>query len=289
MYKFSFGTGIGDMIIIRGLFDTFIKNGEKVFCSPNIKPVLDLRYENPESAKQYISFVYDFMKLIFNNPLFVITEENYPIAYNVELIKSKISFPKFIDLRDCLIDKTYEWSETDYIVLHTRVRLGLKNDEIKEDVINTARNVLDYINKNYKGKIVIMGERETDNMPGWDNLIIFSLYDIFKEQISPDKIIDLTIPKIGFIVPDLNNIRKDCLVMSKAFTNLVFGFGGDMFLAGSVGNLITYIPEKSNIEWAENDEICEYLFSSINTAGKVVRADNYNKLYQIIKEVIEND
>ena len=107
--------------------------------------------------------------------------------------------------------------------------------------------------------------------------------------MSPDKIIDLTIPKIGFIVPDLNNIRKDCLVMSKAFTNLVFGFGGDMFLAGSVGNLITYIPEKSNIEWAENDEICEYLFSSINTAGKVVRADNYNKLYQIIKEVIEND
>ena len=274
--KYSTSTGIGDIINYRGIFDTFIKQGDLVFWSPSPEIITRSSLIDKEL---YTSFVYDFITLVTDHPSFNITSEIYQTAHQLEMLKLGFVL-QWLDLRYCLTDKNFGLSESDYIVIQTKIKFD------NMPIINTMQalsETLDCIIKNYKGKIVILGERifETKSIP---NALDDSMYEILINIIPSEKVIDLTVPKLGFTVPSISKIKEDCSIMSNARANLVFGIGGGLALSASVGNLIAYIPEVASGQF--NEAFNFGYFKSPELIGRLCRIYNINELKQELEKQI---
>ena len=89
---------------------------------------------------------------------------------------------------------------------------------------------------------------------------IYGIYEQIISNISNDRIVDLTVPALGIIVPNLEQIQQDCLIMKEAKCVITLGIGGNLLLSLSVANTIGFRNESSGVFTTVVDKITNPLF-----------------------------
>lgn len=250
---YSIFCGIGDILVSRSMLD-YYKSNESLKISPYLKLIESLK---PEKAKEHISFIFDFMNLIFKTEHgYIVTEEQFPACSVIDLCTQGYK-PFFLKVNKFLEDVNAPVFEN-YICIHTKTR----SLSIRE--IENIKNILEFIN-NFNCNIVVLGEREIEKAIEYQNITVKSIYDIIISSCK--NIIDLTVPKLGNTPPDINKLKTDCTIMSKAIVNINFGIGGSTCLACSCGNSIVYLPSDRQREFEflnniifKNTENCERVY-----------------------------
>ena len=241
--------GIGDCIIAKFQLLDFVNAGNICNISPSFQIIK--KYKN--NPYEYFKFILSFMKLIFVEEGFNVTDTQFPLYDMIDL--KKFGEPWAINLRNQLCDSNYllpnELKNDKYIILHTKVR---NYDEAIIDRNKLLSHIKLFAN-NHGYKIVAIGERKIgknrEYMTRDNRRYIFSIYDKIK-NIFGGNFLDYTIEELGHTVPSLKNIINDCSLMSKAEFNICFGGGGQMLLSSSVGKIVYLADENIYKEFAEN-------------------------------------
>jgi len=242
--------GIGDAIFIAAALNKVKDNYDIIY----INPKWELAQEYKNNGKEYCEFYLQILKLLFNDPKFVIDDKskNFEYITTYTLFNGMLSpvLPRFYDV---LKPEKINTIEDDYICVTTKVRqldVALYN-KIKNDFIS----VLSKISKKYK--LVLIGERIVEMNNEYNIFGNKYIYSIYNDVVKIDNVIDLTIPKLGITVPNLEHLKQDCSIMNDAKCVITLGCGGNFVLASSVANkLIAYKKDQYNfVELAfENNE-----------------------------------
>lgn len=226
--------GIGDCIVIRSQLLPLINSGTKISISPNEFIINKYR---PLDKIQYMTFIYDFMKSLYpEHNCNVTKEQSYAHFSSLNLFGMGYP-PKILNLQSILCPFERNINEK-YITISTKVRCLDKN---KFNI--HCKNIFNQIN-NSSYKVVILGEKYLINsieykIHGANK--IYSIYNEIISSINKNKIIDMTINEIE--LPDITAIKKDCSIMKYAEKNMIFGIGGNLALAMSVGNTECFIQD----------------------------------------------
>jgi hypothetical protein len=248
--KISLPIGIGDLLHIYSQLSSvksLYSNIELAFYEPFFK---DFRIDTPE----YRGFLNELGQLLFSKPPFTLVKfDNQPFR-NCESIANLDRIlcvrPRLAYLLAERLDNQFG----DYITVSTKIR-QLPYDsylEIKDQLFNILKDL------SQKYKIMILGEKEVEYNPEYHYLTNKSVYSIYQDYITllpADRIIDLTVPKLGITAPDLNHIKYDCSLMANAKYNITLGIGGNFSLAVSIGNVIGYR--------LDDDHIANFLYSDV--------------------------
>lgn len=236
-YKILINCGIGDCIIYKSQFIKILQNHPdmKVFISPNetVINMLDKSW-----IDKYRTFIYDFCRLIYTEPNYVITNDQTFESINpIKLFQKTGVAPYFIDLSDKLLDHNFKNDYGDYVIIHTKVK------GFTPEFFNAIKpHFIDFIKNNINCKIILMGEKQKIFINNEISLPQFT-FNLYNDLISalPGRIIDLTIS--DYTVPNMNALLNDMNIMSKAKTNIMLGWPGSLHIATSVGivsNLIDF-------------------------------------------------
>ncbi len=209
-------SGIGDLIIFLSWIHQTISSQTPVyidFDKNNIK-------EWKENSEEYYSFLVNLANFLIPSNNIVVKEgldgkkisigeifAYYPAYY--------IHF-KFMDLRS----KTN--IEGGKVVINTKVR-GLGRHQY-----NLIKNKFYQILNNSDKQFIIMGEREIEYGKEYKlhgENAIYSIYNDIIANLPKERIIDLTIPKLGITLPSLDNIKSDINIIAK-HKSLCFGSSG---------------------------------------------------------------
>jgi hypothetical protein len=211
-------SGIGDVIIfLSWLYQTI---GSKI-------PVyIDFNKDNintwKESPDEYYNFLIDFAQYILPSDNFIIQRGLIGNKVSVEEIFAYypayfIDF-KFMDLRH----KVTAPMDLNKITINTKVR-GLNRNGYNV----VKKKFFDILNESEK-EFVILGEREIEYGKEYKlhgENAIYSIYNDIIENLPKDKITDLTIPKLGITLPNLDTIKNDINIISK-HKSICFGSSG---------------------------------------------------------------
>lgn len=238
--KAKINLGLGDIIYTKALLDRTHDNYNKIYLSPN-KTILNT-YRDGDIV--FYNFCKNFMKLIFDNSIYTITDDqSYPqmMPHQYKEYKTEPIKPSLVTY---LCDSQYVLPngllEDNYIVITTKVRaldISLYEQLVKSGFWNNVKLLSN------KYKLVVIGEREIGENKEYKNISrsVYSVYDDIVKHIGKDNIIDLTIPELGKTSPSIDNIKVDCSIMNKASYVITIGIGGNFVLSTSVAkNTICY-------------------------------------------------
>lgn len=234
--------GLGDNIIARIIFDTVKHQYNEIRISHD-QSVIN-HYKRGDA--KYIQFLNDIGNLLFTEPPYFLDHNKYPPIHTLNTIKnfSPIAKP---NLQHLLCKGTPLEINEEYIVITTKIRMIPKNQFLPLSIklwkaLNTLSN---------KYKIVIMGEKELNESAAYigdlsENLV-YSIYEQIIANVPEDCIIDLTVPSLGLIAPQLNKIQQDGLIMKNAKFVIALGNGGNLWHAVATGNkIIAYRDDPDN-------------------------------------------
>lgn len=237
--------GIGDILSIRIFFDSIASQFDqiKICLNPQIIQV----YRNDP---RYVQFITEWAKLIYNSPPYIFDNGPYT-PFGIERFHNMLDQYKMIPRKPNLDyvlckGKTLDLSEP-YIVITTKVR-GVDKTSFYLKSIDLWKVIKRLSDKH---KIVIIGEREVEKQFEYihNSSVIYGIYDQIISNVPMDRVLDLTIPALGITVPDINNIKQDCLIMKNAKFVIVMGIGGNFNLSICVANTIGY---RENLDFHTN-------------------------------------
>lgn len=222
--------GIGDLIYLRAALDTIKHNHQQI----DIYLATGL-IGWAQRNQDYADFVHQFANLIFSEPPYRIVETGPEFKSMMEvysdhrLVQPKPDLPILCDGQSLKMEP--------YIVMTT------KNRYIARSHINWSQ-LWQTINK-LPYKIVVLGEREVELNHEYRNdnrngETVYSIYHDIITNVSPDKLVDKTIPALGITSPNLAQLRQDCLIMRDAVSTITFGIGGNFTMANAVGRTVGY-------------------------------------------------
>lgn len=253
-YDFEFNQiGLGDIIIhISYLSD---------FFNPDSDITVNLSKETLNVHMTYPNEYLDFSeKLIeFLSPPNIKFDRNLKgKALDIATFFQIYSFNgkrfKFIDLREKIGSK----EDNSAIILNTKAQLLDRG--IFNNIKNPFFNLLNMSNK----KFIIVGEREVEYgklyNPAHSKNITYSIYPDIIQNIDADKIIDLSLPKLGVTAPNWDKLLND-LHTIKNHNVIQFGCGGSLYLYECITNVITYnVPQSATPRFVDPD--CKIYFDN---------------------------
>jgi hypothetical protein len=227
--------GIGDLITYRGLLDNLLPFYEVINVNLCMT-ILDVY--KPDNKNENTIFLQNIANLVFNN-------EKYKVGlvYNIEHIPPDI-FAKHHNLQYKIPNLRNELCNDDkiidgeYIVLATKARFI--DRELFLSRKETFCSVLNDLSKKYK--VVLVGEKIVEMNKEYQHHgshYIFSIYNDIIDSLK-NNIINLTVPALGITIPNIENLKKDCSIMSHAKKVITFGVGGNFSIAQTVSNAIAY-------------------------------------------------
>jgi hypothetical protein len=235
IYRANIASYFGDLIIYKTCLDQVKNNFDQIFITYNKFHIKLLKNDSPE----YWKFLDDIGKLFFTEPPFILNKGEFPYRHHRDIIRDLQINPVKPDLKHLLCKGQSLNVDEEYIVITTKVRYFPRNNF---NVLSKEFfNVLSYLSQKYK--IVVMGERVVERNIDYANHGIDQIYSIYDEiiaNISPGRLIDLTIPALGLTSPQLNNIQQDCFIMNAAKCVITLGIGGNLFMALAVANTIAF-------------------------------------------------
>jgi hypothetical protein len=137
------------------------------------------------------------------------------------------------------------------VVLLTKVRGCDYNNynQIKDNFYK----VINEGNKN----IILLGEKEVEASPEYlilTNQVVYSIYGDILNNINKDKIIDLTIDKLGITSPNIDKlIHYDDII--KKHNVISFGSSGIVSLCSIFTNVLSYVNSESFNKFLDSNEI----------------------------------
>lgn len=268
----SIPIGIGDLIHISAQLESVQHKYDKIEIA--FQP--ELFVNRDENYKQ---FVIEFCNKIFVGDKFKFVEHKNGMKFrNPSLLYSQEwIIPKKPCLKNLLckpIDNIYG----NYICVSTKVR-QLSHSfylEIRDKYFEILNKFTD------KFQIMILGEREieyNEEYQYYTNEHIYSLYSDYIKYLPADKIIDLTIPKLGITTPDLDKIMFDCALMAHAKYNFLIGIGGNFCLSLAVGNSVGYR--------IDDDHVADLLYSDENIYSDAYITKNKEKFFSKMEELYQ--
>jgi len=269
-YNVRIPIGIGDLIYIRGLLDL----AKDRFGRINISPNLNLLNERA----QYEPFLMELMEMLFKPPFYNITrDQSYPFKSIVDMWKQLKLKPRRPNMAQILCEGELPKNlrSGKYIVINTKVRAFNKNAyrAISPRLIQILRSVSKY-------KIVLLGEREIEFTGEYRHIGHKNIYCIYNDLIahlSPNKIVDLTIPKLGISPPNMKKFKSDCNIMRHAHKVIQIGGGGSFCVSSTLSNLICIISYSSLPFFAEVFRHNEY--------KNVLVVNNSRQFLEAIREI----
>jgi hypothetical protein len=236
--KISCPLGLGDIIMIHNI----LENEKHRFNRIHINPRWDIINACKNGSVEYKNFFTTLMSMLFTDSKYVLDDgEAYEYTGPFILANTyNVTRPKLKEIfnygKSCL--------DYEYIVVCTKVRaLGFNEwAAVKTEFINILRRASKIC------KIVIVGEREIEMNSEYvalpDALKPYSIYNDLLGLLPDVEFVDMTVPKLGIIVPDIENIKRDCSVMSGSKATFVFGIGGIFWLAAGASSRMIALCSK---------------------------------------------
>lgn len=222
--KLKTPSGIGDCIVIKSQLRQLIQVNSQIFISPDLGIINKYR---PADQKEYEHFIIQLLKTIYPEPnCHVTNEQSYPYFTSLKLY-GKGYAPRVINLKNQLTTGLQQITKP-YIVLHTKVR-----DFIKSEFNKRAPHVFKQLNLS-GFNIVLLGEKTTIKSKEYQIHGDQKIYSIYEDAIhNLNNVIDMAQDHIA--LPNMKSIINDCSIMRYAKSNIVFGIGGNLAMAMSVG------------------------------------------------------
>lgn len=257
--EMSINAGIGDNLMVRVFFDSIKHNYDQIVISHN-KQIIDYW---KDSDPRYFHFLNELGNMLFTSPPYVFAHKQFT-AMNLHDGENSVKRLNLIAQKpnlDYILCKGNSLNlKEEYIVITTKIR-GIERRDFFSLSIHLWK-VLREISKKYK--IVILGERTVETNKEYKNnpTIIYGIYEQIIANLSQDRIVDLTVPALGITVPDINQIKQDCLIMKEAKFVITLAVGGNLWLAISVANTIGYRADNGAVNNYINDLINNPKFPS---------------------------
>lgn len=232
--EYAICIGLGDNLVIRVYFDSIKHNYDQIRISHNKNVISSCR----NGDVKYKQFLDELGTLLFSEPPYIFDHGNYPEIQRVDTIMNLANKPRKPNLDHLLCKGESLNLDEEYIVITTKIRCLPRStyNSISSQFWQTMRNLAT------RYKIVVMGERVVEVSPEYTGQqdTIFGIYDDVIQNVPKDRLIDLTVPALGIVSPDLSKIQQDCLIMKEAKVVITLAIGGNFFLALSVANTICY-------------------------------------------------
>lgn len=225
--------GLGDNIIARMIFDT-VKHQYSAIRISHDQNIFNI-YKNGDTG--YAKFLDDIGNLLFTEAPYIFDKTLHQSIHTLNTIRefSPIAKP---NLQHILCKGIPLDINEEYIIITTKIRMIPRNKFLPLSISlwQTIRQL------STKYKIVIMGEKELNESAQYyrdlPQNLVYSIYDQIVSNLPSDRIIDLTIPSLGLIAPELIKIQQDGMIMKNAKTIITFGDGGNLWHAIATGNKI---------------------------------------------------
>jgi hypothetical protein len=242
IFETTINIGIGDLIYTHAILETGKNKYDQMCINLNYKIIDNYR----GGSTEYKVFSKRLSRLIFNDPVYCMdTDTNYPVRREAALLACGFTFrkpnlPQLCNPKSSGFDKNC-------IVVMCKIRDYPKS--ACDEIINPLIQKLNTFN----GKIVILGEREIEmnveyTMLG--NARIYNIYNNWIAGLSNEKIIDITVPKLGLTPPNLEKLMADCAIIRDCRGVILIGIGGGSCLATAVSNRIVGISQGTSIDCA---------------------------------------
>ena len=282
IYKVTINMGIGDMIHARGILDAQKQNFKNVYISPNMNSYTTARQPKPE----HIQFTQKLFEYLFKDPYYIIHPPNSPFPQRSEFLFHSLDNLPLI--KPELSDELCEGKRLNigkYIVISTRVR-DIPRKEYNELIKPRFLEILKLLSDEYK--IVLIGERHLVKYLEHDILLnrdtMFLLYDDIINNISDDKIIDLTFDNVDELHDDhFTRLKQECLYMRNAVWNITFGIGGSFCMATAVGNVVGYCSSHTVL----GGNTISQLYDN-NKYQNIKISTNLNVFFENLMNIVEN-
>jgi len=265
--------GIGDIIIFLSYLSEFYKN-DVIYYDFNIN---NIKIHRTKEFEEYYNFIKNFSKYVLDkancNTFLLETLHNGYTLITIDDIRNHYKTNN-IEFQYISINKSNNISNNT-VVLLTKVR-GChyeKYNEIKNDFYKTINNG----NKN----IILLGEKEIELNPEYlllTDQVVYSIYNDILHNVDNNKIIDLTIDKLGITSPSLKKLIDDISIIEN---NKVISFGssGIVSLCSLFTDVLSYINAYNN----ETLELFNQFLDPHNKELKHNNEDFINNLKLILK------
>ena len=229
-------TGLGDLFLISAVLNNIKNDYDIIRINPQWWFIKDYKKYTNEQSQLFKDVFSNIIKLLLNDEKFIIGghNKNEPVKGFEDLCKDWV-VPVLPRFSDKLCNNNYDLNlDSEYIVITTKIReLGCNFNYIKIDLLNT----LNLLSKKYK--IVILGDCE--QYLGQD-----CIYDDIVKNLKHN-IIDFTIPYSKMLIPDIEQIKKDCTIMNRSKCVITLGCGGNFCMSLSVSNrMISFKNDRYN-------------------------------------------
>lgn len=247
-YNFEFNQiGLGDIIIHISYLSDFFNSDADITVNLS-RETLNAYVTYPD---EYLDFSEKLIK--FLSPPNIKFDRNIKgksldITTFFKIYKYNGKKFKFIDLREKIGSK----EDNSAIIINTKVQLLNKvhYNSIKDSFFKL-------LNSSIK-KFIIVGEKEVEYgkmyNPTWSKDITYSIYQDIIDNIDTNKIIDLSLPKLGITAPNWEKLLSDLHII-KNHNVIQFGCGGSIYLYECITNVITYnFPQSTTPIFVDPDK-----------------------------------
>jgi hypothetical protein len=229
-------SGIGDTIIFLSYLNQFMPHKEKTFIDFDQTNIRNWRTD----TDQYYEFLINLAKFLLPHENIIVEKGISGTKISVDEIMKVYSFTpfQFINLKS----KINAIKDDSKIVINTKVR-GLHRNQY-----NTYKNQLFQILKASDKQFILLGEKEIEYGKEYalhGENAIYSAYSDIINNIPKEKLVDMTIPKLGITTPNFENIIKDINIISK-HKNICFGSSGIVSLCSCLTDIISLVNTGDN-------------------------------------------
>ena len=234
--------GLGDNIIARMIFDTVKHEYDEIKISHDAGVIRE--YKNGDAA--YMAFLQEIGNLLFTEPPFSFSTQQYKPIITLNTIQNFSPIVK-PNLQYLLCKGSPLNIDEEYICITTKVRMIPK--KLFLPLSPLLWKVLKRLSNKYK--IVIMGERSLNEGIAYRRAlpenVVYGIYDQIMVNLPAHRIIDLTVPSLGIVAPNLVKIQQDGLIMKNAKCVIALGDGGNLWHAVATADKVLNYRDDADI------------------------------------------
>lgn len=219
--------GIGDLLNLKM---RCISNNISI---NTIKLIEDIIIIHKLEPYKYLEFITHFIQIIFPQTNIHFSKENLDMN-NLSSLNIYPIYKTYI--YDHIVFEKFPVPCTNYLLIHTKVRIGGGEHAVKFVHQTLPINLLNFFKKFKTNKtIVLTGERRVEKNVEVVSHDVVSIYDSLLLLNQNNKVIDLTQDNLC----SGNKIRtffNDVELINKADCNIIFGLGGPYYLCNAFSN-----------------------------------------------------
>jgi hypothetical protein len=234
--------GIGDMIYCRCFIDPIKHNFDRIGITLSKAGMAFWHNNDPVRWEFNIKLA----SLVFRDPPYVFNPTvYYPFYPNERIARELNSKPMKPNIDHLAEGKSLDVKN--YVVVATKVRQFHRDtfEQYKPKITEALRNLAS------RYTIVVLGEREVEKTREYtaecNKNLVWGLYDYLMETIPSDKVLDLSVEKLGIKVSPFPQFQQDCLIVREAKAAISLGIGGSYWI--NAGFSSHPISLRADTEW----------------------------------------